>query len=92
MSCTPTTHANNQKHDQIMVNLEDLNIEWNNLLIPNQTQEPPTIVDLLSLPRLLKRKIHGKEPLVHYSMSHVVTYKLIFNSVEGEGNGQKNYK
>jgi hypothetical protein len=44
------------------------------------------------LPRLLKRKINGKEPLVHYSMSHVVTYKLIFNTVEGEGNGQKNYK
>lgn len=75
-----------------MVNLEDLNIELNNLPIPNQTQEPPTIINLLSLPRLPKRRIHGKEPLVHYSMSHVVAYKLIFNSVEAKGNGQKSYK
>jgi hypothetical protein len=72
-----------------MVNLEDLNIELKNLLIPNQTQELPIVLDLQSLPRLLRRRIHGKEPLVHYSMSHVVTYKLIFNSVEAKGNGQK---
>jgi hypothetical protein len=75
-----------------MVNLEDLNIELNNLPIPNQTQEPPIIIDLLSLPRLLRKRIHGNKPLVHYSMSHAVTYKLIFNSVEAKGNGQKSYK
>lgn len=92
MSCNPTTHASNQEHDQIMVNLEDLNIELNNLPIPNQTQECSTLIDILSLTRLSRRRIHGKEPLVDYSMSHVVTYKLILNNVEAKDNGQKSYK
>lgn len=35
--------------------------------------EPPTLVDLLTLPRLPRKKMHGKEPLVDYSISDVVT-------------------
>jgi hypothetical protein len=43
-----------------MVNSEDLNIELNNLPIPNQTQEPPIVFDLLSFPRLPKGESMAK--------------------------------
>jgi hypothetical protein len=55
------------------VNLEDPSIDLENLPIPSQTLEPLTLVDLLTLPRLPRKKTHGKEPLVDYSNSQVVT-------------------
>jgi hypothetical protein len=57
----------------IVVNLEDSNLELDDPTIPSQTQRVAKLGDLLSLPRLPTRKRHGKEPLVDYSNSHVVT-------------------
>jgi hypothetical protein len=53
--------------------LEDSNLELDDLTIPSPTQGVVELGDLLSLPRLPTRRKHGKEPLVDYSSSHVVT-------------------
>ncbi len=65
--------VDNCEQDQVVVNLEDLNPKLNNLSVPSQTEGPPPLVDLLSLPKLLTRRTHHKESLVDYSNSHVVT-------------------
>jgi hypothetical protein len=59
MSCSPTTYATNQEQDQLIVNLEDFNIDLEYLPIPSHTLKPPTLVDLLTLPRLPKKKHMG---------------------------------
>jgi hypothetical protein len=56
-----------------VVNLENSNPELDDLTILSQTQGVVELGDLLSLLRLPTRKKHGKEPLVDYSNSHVVT-------------------
>ncbi len=55
-----------------MVNSEDSNLELDDLTIPSQTQGGTKLGDLLSLPRLPTKRIHGKQPLVDFSSSHVV--------------------
>jgi len=55
------------------VNLENSNVKLNDLTIITQTQGVTKLGDLLSLPRLPTKKIHGKESLMDYSNSHVVT-------------------
>ncbi len=56
-----------------MANLENSNLELDDLTILSQTQRVVELGDLLSLPRLPTRRKHGKEPIVDYSNSHVVT-------------------
>jgi hypothetical protein len=73
MPCSPTTCATNQEQNQLVGNLEDLSIGLVYLPIPSHTLEPPTLVDPLTLPKLLRKKMYGKEPLLDYSISHVVT-------------------
>jgi hypothetical protein len=68
-----TTPTNNHKENQLVVNLEDLTLELNDLIGPNQTQEVFGLANLLSLPRLLTRKRECKKPLVDYYNSHMVT-------------------
>jgi hypothetical protein len=63
----------NNQQDDLVVNLENSNLELDNLTIPSQTQGVIELGDLLSLPRLPTRRRHGKESLVDYSNSHVVT-------------------
>jgi hypothetical protein len=65
--------ASDHEQCQLVVNWEDLNPKLNNLSVPSQTEGPPPLVDLLSLPKLLTRRTHHKESLVDYSNSHVVT-------------------
>jgi hypothetical protein len=72
MPPNPPTPTNNQQ-DDLAVNLEDSNLELDDIAIPSQTQGVIELGDLLSLPRLPTRRRHGKEPLVDYSSSHVVT-------------------
>jgi hypothetical protein len=67
-----TTPTSNQQ-DELVVNLDDCSLELDVLTIPSQTQGVTELGDLLSLPRLPTKRIHGKELLVEYSSSHVVT-------------------
>jgi hypothetical protein len=53
------TPTNNQQ-DELMVNSEDSNLELDDLTIPSQTQGGTKLGDLLSLPRLPTKRIHGK--------------------------------
>jgi hypothetical protein len=55
------------------MNLDDCSLELDVLTIPSQTQGVVELADLLSLPRLPTRRRHGKEPLMDYSSSRVVT-------------------
>jgi hypothetical protein len=55
------------------VNLENSNLKLNDLTIITQTQGVTKLGYLLSLPRLPTNQIHGKESLMDYSNSHVVT-------------------
>ncbi len=41
---------------------------------PNPTQEAMRLHNLLSLPHLPPKHIRGKDPLIDYSWSHVVTF------------------
>jgi hypothetical protein len=70
MPCSPTTPATNL---ELVVNLEDLCLESNDLNFSYQTQQVFALANLLSLPQLPTRRILGKEPLIDYSNSHVVT-------------------
>jgi len=72
MPLSPLTPTNNQQ-DELVVSLEDSNLELDDLTVSSQTQVVTKLGDLLCLPRLPKKKKHGKEPLVDYSSSHVVT-------------------
>ncbi len=55
------------------MNLKDFCFESNDLIVSYQTQQVPTLANLLSLPQLPIRRILGKEPLIDYCSSHVVT-------------------
>jgi hypothetical protein len=64
-----------QEAQELMVNL-DHEIEHaplENQNIANLTQYL-VFSNLLSLPHFLARKIKGREPLMHYSQSHVMTF------------------
>jgi hypothetical protein len=56
------------------MNLKDLCLESNDLTVSYQTQQVLTLANLLYLPQLPTRKTFGKEPLVYYFSSHVVTF------------------
>jgi hypothetical protein len=59
--------------------------------IANLTQDS-AFSNLLSLPHLPIRKTRGREPLVDYSQSHVVTFDVFINHVtkgNGEGSGRR---
>jgi hypothetical protein len=70
MPCSPTTPITNL---ELVVNLEDICLESNDLNVSYQTQQVLALAVLLFLPQLPTRRILGKEPLVDYSNSHVVT-------------------
>jgi len=72
MPKNPTILASNHE-DDLVVNLEYSNHVLDDLSAPSQTQEAPKLLDLLLLPRLPTRRTQGKEPLVDYSNSHVIT-------------------
>ncbi len=47
-----------------------------------KTQEALAGINLLSLPHLLARKTSGREPLVDYSQSHVVTSEMYLTTMQ----------
>jgi len=71
MPCSPTTPTTNR---ELVVNLKDPYLESNDLNVSYQTQQVLALANLLFLPRLPTRKTFGKEPLVDYFSSHVVTF------------------
>jgi hypothetical protein len=71
MPCNPTMPTTNPK---LVVNLEDLFLESHDLNVSYQTQQIPTLTNLLSLPRLPTRRTLEKEQLIDYFSSRVVTF------------------
>jgi len=64
----PTTNL------ELIVNLEDPCLESDDLNVSYQTQQVHALANLLSLPRLPKKKTLGKESLIDYFSSHVMTF------------------
>ncbi len=73
MPHNPTTPTNNHEGDQLVVDFLNVILELNDLIVIGRTQGTKRLANLLSLPMLLVRKRYGKEPLVYYSNSHVIT-------------------
>jgi hypothetical protein len=73
MQHNPTTPTNNDERNQLVVDLNNVILELYDLAIIGCTQGTKRLVNLFLLPILLIRKRYGKEPLVDYSNSHVVT-------------------
>jgi hypothetical protein len=71
MPCNPTTPTTNL---ELVVNLKDPCFESNDLNVSYQTKQVPALANLLSLPQLPKRGTFGKELLLNYFSSHVMTF------------------
>jgi hypothetical protein len=72
MSNSTNTLVNNHEKYQLVVDLDNVILESEDLIGSNQNKEV-RLVHMLSLLTLLTRIRLGKEPLVDYSNSHVVT-------------------
>jgi hypothetical protein len=70
MPCGPTTPTTNL---ELLVNLKDLCLESNDQNVLYQTQQVFALTNLLFLPRLPTRRILGKEQVVDYYNSNVMT-------------------
>ncbi len=70
----PNSHGkatNNHEEDQLVVDLEDVTLEYEYAIGSNHSEEVG-LVHLLSLPTLPIRRRQGNKPLMDYSSSHVV--------------------